>query len=138
MTSRDTPIARAMRTLLAAVAGYAGTWATLDWVTDGRASTTIVVINLTNALLAGSVAYLQAWTTFRPRTVLGKVFASFAQVASTGLATVAFVDLSAAGFTQTGKAVVSVLVAAAFTALGTMTLNAAEDAPQTLADREHP
>jgi len=127
--TKDTPAARAVRTAVLALAGFAAAWATIDWVTDWRAGAAVVTLNVVTAGLAGIVAYLQALGSLRATTAFGKAVASFAQVAGPGLAAVALTELSRQALINTGRGVSTTLIGATVTAIATYLQNRAEDVP---------
>ncbi len=121
------PLARGVRTFVVAVAGYAATWATLDWTEDPVGSGTLLGLNLATAGVAALAAFLLAHTTLTASTALGKAFATFAQVVGAGLAALAF---NAVGdFAANGRIVLTTIIAAVFAAIGSLATNAAEGAP---------
>lgn len=127
---KNTAAAKAIRTFILALAGFAGTWATVDWFTNWKAGAAIVGVNLVTALLAGTVAYFQALSSMAATTPLGKAIASFAQVAGPGLATVAVTELSQVALIHAGRGVVTTLVGALFAGIATFLQNSAEDSPE--------
>lgn len=123
------PIARGVRTFIVAVAGFAGTWATLNWTDDPVGSGTLLGLNLATAAVAGLAAFLLAHTTLTASTALGKAFATFAQIVGSGLAALAF---NAVGdFAANGRVVLTTVIAAIFAAIGSLATNAAEGIPVT-------
>lgn len=120
------PRARFMRTLLAAIGGYAVTWAGINWTTDYRAGAALITVNLVGALIAASIAGLQALRTSRPRTVWGKTVFTFAQNLAGGLGTVVLAELTREAVLNFTRGLVSVVIASALAALATLGLNASE------------
>lgn len=128
---KDSPRARFVRTLLASIAGYAASWASIDWFTNYRAGYTVVTLNLVAALLAGGIAYLNALRTTRPRDAVGKALYTLAQNLAPGLSTLVLADLTTTGLVNFGRSLVSTIIGAALAAVATLGLNAAEDPPAT-------
>lgn len=126
---RNQPRARFVRTVLAAVAGYAVTWGGINWGTDYIAGGKLIAVNLVAALVTGAIAYVQALRSDKPRTTLGKVVATFLQNLGGGLATVTLAAFTFEALVSFGRSVATVAVASFFGALATLGLNAAENQP---------
>jgi signal transduction histidine kinase len=116
---KDTPLARGIRTFIITLAGFAATWSTINWATDWKAGANMLVLNVVSALLAGGAAYfLAAKTEFSSDTFWGKAAYQFT-VALSELTSVAVVDFL--------RALTTVLVGAAFSALAAAGMNWGED-----------
>jgi hypothetical protein len=121
------PLARGVRTFLAALAGYAGTWAALNWTDDPVRSGQLLGLNIATALVAAIAAYFLAVGGASASTAVGKAFATFAQVVGSGIAALAFNTV--ADITANGRVILTTVIAAVFAAVGTLATNAAEGAP---------
>lgn len=126
---KASPIARAVRTFAAAMAGILAAAAVADWTTDWKASGTALALGTIAAGIAGVVAYLQGVSGLSPTSTLGKALVTAAQTAAAGLATVGVADLTQVAFEDFGLAVVKVAVASVFAGLVTLSVNAAEGQP---------
>lgn len=123
------PLARGVRTFLVALAGYAGTWAALNWTDDPVRSGQLLGLNVATALVAGLAAYLLGVGGATADSPLGKAFATFAQVVGSGIAALAFNTV--ADLAANGRIILTTVIAAVFAAIGSLAANAAEGAPAT-------
>lgn len=130
--STTSPIARGVRTFLAALAGYAGVWATLDWASDPVTAGQLIALNVATAAVAAIAAALLAVGDYTADSPLGKALATFAQVLGSGIAVLAF--NSVADVAANGRIILTTAIAAAFAALGTFATNAAEQGGVTDTD----
>lgn len=130
-SDKNTPKARAVRTLLTALAGYAASWSALvtttDWSTGGK----IIVLNTIAAVTAGGIAYLQALSEMKASTLLEKIVATFSQSVVAGGSAFVLADVTGAAAIATGRAVASVIAGAVFATLATLGLNASEGGQPT-------
>src|SRR5438045_165176 len=123
MTS-TTPLARAVRTFVASMAGVLATAAVADWVSAFHASAVTLTLGVIAALVAGVIAFLTATGGIQPRTAMGKALATFCQVAVAGLGTVGIANLTTSAAQDFGVAVLRVLIAAVGAGLTTLAVNA--------------
>ena len=118
------PLARAVRTLLAGLSGVAATAATIDWVTDYRVGAVTVGLALLTVAVASVAAYFLALGDHTADSPVGKALAQFGQMFGAGLATFAF--NSVADIAPMARSATTLLVTSAFSALATLALNASE------------
>lgn len=126
MFDKSTPKARAIRTLLTALAGYAASWSALVTTTDFQTGGKIIVLNSIAAVVSGGLAYLQALSEMKASTLIEKATATFAQSAVAGSSAFVLADLTGAAAIATGRAVSSVVLGAIMATIGTLALNASE------------
>jgi hypothetical protein len=126
---KNTPLARGVRTVVLALAGSAGSWALIDWVTDFRAGAALVTLHVIAAGVAGLSAYLLALAGLTATTAWGKALVTFGQLAAPGVGAVVITDLSASSLVNGGRAIVTTLIAAGIAAAAALMQNAAEDKP---------
>ncbi len=118
------PMGRAIRTFLAALAGYAVAWAAIDWIRDYRVGLATVAVNLVTAALAALAAGLLAQGGRVTTTPLGKALATFCQMVGAGIAPVVVTSL--ADLADVGRLIVTTAIGALLAALATFATNQAE------------
>lgn len=126
--SKNTPKARFVRTLIASIAGYAGSWAAIEWATDYENGIRIVTLNLLAAVMAGGIAYLQALRSPHPRDAFGKMLYTFAQNLAPGLGLITLTEISKIAAIGFVKGIITTTIGALLAALATLGMNASEDA----------
>lgn len=129
ISGKNTPIARATRTLIAALAGVAATAMTFDFVADARLSTIQLILLLIAAFVSAGVAFAQAHADALPTatTAVGKAVATFFQIFGPGLAAVGITELTTDALSNAGVTILRAAIAAAFAAGATFLQNSSED-----------
>lgn len=117
-----TPQSVFVRTLLSGLAGVAVAAAAIDWTQDWRPQLVTMGIALLVVVIASVAAWALAQSRLHADTPLGKALGQFLQLAGAGLAAV--VINVPADIVPQGKLVITVLVSAVFSAVGTLALNA--------------
>lgn len=124
---KSSPGARFVRTLLQALAGVAAGAALIDWTTNYKSGAVFVALGAIAAVLAASLAALQAVAGWTADTPLTKGLVTFAQLEAAGLATLAVNDWTGAAFIVFGQAFLRLTVGAVVAAVAAYAQNAAED-----------
>lgn len=130
-TSKNTPLARAVRTFVAVLAASAVSWAGIDFATDWRPGAVIVTLNVIAAAIAAAISFALAMADMTASSALGKAFATLLQTLAAGLGTVVVNELTSAALVNAGKALWAAVTTAVVAAVISYVTNASEDASGT-------
>lgn len=126
---KQSPLAKALRTFAALMVAPLALAAGTNWVGgDAKLGATRLTLAVIAAALGGVLAYLTALTPKNPTTPAGKAVATFLQGTVAGLATAGVADLTATTGAEFAHLVGAVLISSVLAALGSLAVNATEDA----------
>lgn len=130
--SKNTPLARGVRTFAHSMTAVLGAAVIADWVSDYHAAAVALTIGTITALVAGIAAFALAAGGISATTLWGKALATALQFFGAGIATVGIADLTTDAVHDFGVAILRVVIAAVLAGLTTLAVNASEDqAPVT-------
>jgi hypothetical protein len=125
---KNSPIARAVRTIFGSLAAGLVALTAVDWATDWRYGVSQLTLLLISSLLAGAISY--AWAVrgaTAATTPAAKALRQFLQLLAAGLATVSIAELTSEAVASFGRAVLRVAISAVLGAAIAFAQNAAED-----------
>jgi len=130
--TKNTPIARAVRTFAASMTGVLAAAVVADWVDDPRVAGIALALGTIAALVAAVAAFLLAYGDMAATSPIGKALATAAQYVGAGLATVGIADWTNAAAIDFGQSIVKIVIAGIFAGLTTLATNAAEDSGEVV------